>query len=124
VTEDADVIADLEAQRYHAMLSSDAAALDELCDDELTYTHSDGARDTKTTYLQRVRDGYFDYQWLEHQIYRTIVVGDCAVVVGRMTGDVIVDGSMRHLNSAALIVWARRASGWRLLAFQPTPLKA
>jgi len=124
VTEDADVIANLEGRRYQAMLRSDAAALDELCDDELIYTHSDGARDTKATYLRRVRDGYFDYQWLDHEICRTIVVGDCAVVVGLMTGDVIVNGSMRHLNSAALIVWARRPDGWRLLAFQPTPLKS
>jgi len=124
VTEDADVIANLEGRRYQAMLRSDAAALDELCDDELIYTHSDGARDTKATYLRRVRDGYFDYQWLDHEIYRTIVVGDCAVVIGRMTGDVIVNGSMRHLNSAALIVWAMRANGWRLLAFQPTPLNS
>jgi len=124
VTDDAGEIADLEEQRYQAMLRSDAAALAELCDDELAYTHSDGACDTKATYLQRVRDGYFDYQWLEHEIYRTIVVDDCAVVVGRMTGDVVVNGSMRHLNSAALIVWARRPNGWRLLAFQPTPLKS
>ena len=124
MTEDAVVIVDLEARRYQAMLRSDAAALAELCDDELTYTHSDGARDTKATYLRRVRDSYFDYQWLDHEIYRTIIVGDCAVVVGRMTGDVIVNGSMRHLNSAALIVWARRSYGWRLLAFQPTPLKS
>ena len=124
MTEEADVIADLEARRHQAMLRSDAATLAELCDDELTYTHSDGARDTKATYLRRVRDSYFDYQWLDHEIYRTIIVGDCAVVVGRMTGDVIVNGSMRHLNSAALIVWARRSYGWRLLAFQPTPLKS
>ena len=100
MTDDADVIADLEAQRYQAMLRSDDATLDELCDDELTYTHSDGARDTKVSYLRRVRDGYFDYQWLEHENYRTIVVGDCAVLVGRMTGDVVVNGSLRHLNSA------------------------
>jgi uncharacterized protein with PIN domain len=46
VTEDADVIADLEARRYQAMLRSDAAALEELCDDELIYTHSDGARES------------------------------------------------------------------------------
>ncbi len=124
MTDDADVIADLEAQRYQAMLRSDEATLDELCDDELTYTHSDGARDTKVSYLRRVRDGYFDYQWLEHENYRTIVVGDCAVLVGRMTGDVVVNGSLRHLNSAGLTVWVRRANGWRLLAFQPTPLKS
>jgi Domain of unknown function (DUF4440) len=124
VAEDTDVIADLEARRYQAMLGSDAAALDQLCDEELVYTHSDGARDTKATYLQRVRDGYFDYRWLEHEIFRTIVAGDCVVVVGRMTGDVLVNGSPRHLNSAALVVWVRRAAGWRLLAFQPTPLKS
>jgi hypothetical protein len=41
-----------------------------------------------------------------------------------MIGDVVVNGSLRHLNSAALTVWVRRANGWRLLAFQPTPLKS
>lgn len=124
MTDDAQVIADLEDRRYAAMLRSDLAALADLCDVELTYTHSDGARDTRDSYLQRIRDGYFDYRWLEHETYRTIVAGDCALVVGRMTGDVVINGASRHLNSASLVVWVRRSAGWRFVAFQPTPLAA
>ncbi|HEU5267417.1 MAG TPA: nuclear transport factor 2 family protein [Jatrophihabitans sp.] len=123
MTDDATVLAELERRRYDAMRDSDHAALAQLCDDELTYTHSDGTSDTKDTYLQRIRDGYFDYQRLEHETYRTLVVGDCALVFGRMSGEVLISGALRQLNSASLVVWARRADGWRFLAFQPTPLR-
>jgi ketosteroid isomerase-like protein len=120
MTDDVVAIAALEDRRHQAMLDSDADALAELCDDELTYTHSDATSDSRDSYLQRIRDGYFDYRTLEHETYRTLVVGDCALVWGRMTGDVLIDGAVRHLNSASLVVWVRRAVGWRLLAFQPT----
>ena len=41
MTDDVEVIAELEERRYDAMRRSDDSALAELCDDELTYTHSD-----------------------------------------------------------------------------------
>lgn len=122
MTDDAQVIADLEQRRYRAMRTADAVTLAELCDDELSYTHSDGTSDSRVSYLQRIRDGYFDYQWLEHETDRTLVLGECALVFGKMTGDVVINGAVRHLNSASLVVWVRRAEGWRFLAFQPTPL--
>lgn len=122
MTDDVEVIAELEERRYDAMRRSDDSVLAELCDEELTYTHSDATSDTKTSYLQRIRDGYFDYQRLEHETHRTLLAGDCALVYGRMTGEVLISGAIRHLDSATLVVWARRAEGWRLLAFQPTPI--
>ena len=119
----ASVLADLERRRYDAMRDSDHAVLAQLCDDELTYTHSDGTSDTKETYLQRIRDGYFDYRRLEHDTDRTLLVGDCALLFGRMSGEVLIGGALRRLNSVSLVVWVRRADGWRFLAFQPTPLR-
>ncbi len=124
MTDDARVIANLEDRRYEAMLRGDHEVLADLCDPELTYTHSDGSRDSRDSYLQRVRDGFFDYQRLDHQTDRTILAGDCALVVGRMSGDVLINTAVRQLNSACLAVWVRRAGRWQFLAFQPTQFPA
>ena len=44
----------LEDRRYRAMIAGDTAALDELCSDDLIYTHSKADHDDKASYLQKV----------------------------------------------------------------------
>ena len=112
-----------EEQRYRAMVEADLAALDRLCADELSYAHSSGVRDTKQQYLGKVRSGYYRYLDVEHPVERVEVVGDTAIVVGRMTADLIVDGMPKSIDNLALAVWVRSADGgWRLLAYAPTRL--
>lgn len=117
----ADVFA-AEDRRYRAMLDADVDALEELCADELSYAHSSGVRDTKAEYLAKVRSGYYVYRRVEHPVERAEVVGDTAMVVGRMTADLEVDGTPKTIDNLALAVWVRTADGWRLLAYAPTRL--
>jgi hypothetical protein len=44
----------LEDRRYRAMIAGDTAVLDELCSDDLIYTHSKADHDDKASYLQKV----------------------------------------------------------------------
>ena len=44
----------LEDRRYRAMLAGDMAVLDELCLDDLIYTHSKADSDDKRSYLHKV----------------------------------------------------------------------
>ena len=112
-----------EEQRYRAMVDADLPALDRLCADELSYAHTSGVRDTKEQYLGKVRSGYYRYLDVEHPVERVEVVGDTAIVVGRMTADLIVDGMPKSIDNLALAVWVRSAdTGWRLLAYAPTRL--
>jgi hypothetical protein len=113
-----------EDRRYRAMLDADLATLDELCADELSYAHSSGVRDTKAEYLEKVRAGYYVYLWIDHPHERVEVVGDTAMVVGRMTADLTVAGTAKTIDNLALAVWVRTATGWRLLAYAPTQLPA
>ena len=124
VTDRDDVAAVLEAEdrRYQAMLDADLDALDRLCADELSYAHSSGARDTKAEYFARVRAGFYVYRRMDHPVERVEVVGDTAIVVGRMTADVDVDGTPKTIDNLALAVWTRKPDGWRLLAYAPTRL--
>ena len=54
-------IEDLEHQRFGAMISGDAETLEALLSESLTYTHSHGGTDTKTVFLNNVRNGPVRY---------------------------------------------------------------
>ena len=53
---------------------------------------------------------------------RVAVVGDTAIVAGRMTADLDVDGVPKTIDNLALAVWTRAAGAWQLLAYAPTSL--
>ena|SRR3712207_4788429 len=109
-----------EDRRYQAMLDADLPTLDAVCAAELSYTHSSGVRDTKEEYLGKVRSGYYVYRRIDHPVERVAVVGDTAVVVGRMTADLDVDGKPRTIDNLALAVWTRTSGQWQLLGYAPT----
>jgi uncharacterized protein DUF4440 len=113
-----------EDRRYRAMQDADLATLDELCADELSYAHSSGVRDTKDEYLAKVRSGYYVYRRIDHPVERVAVVGDTAVVIGRMTADLDVDGVPKTIDNLALAVWSGASGSWQLVAFAPTSLPA
>jgi hypothetical protein len=48
-------------------------------------------------------------------------MGDTAIVVGRMTADVDVQGTPKAIDNLALAVWTRASGTWQLLAYAPTP---
>jgi Domain of unknown function (DUF4440) len=113
-----------EDRRYRAMQDGDLATLEQMCADELSYAHSSGARDTKEEYLAKVRSGYYVYQRIDHPVERVEVAGDAAIVVGRMTADLLVGGTPKTIDNLALAVWTRASGEWRLLAYAPTSLPA
>jgi ketosteroid isomerase-like protein len=113
-----------EDRRYRAMQDADLPTLEQLCADELSYAHSSGVRDTKDQYLGKVRSGYYVYRRIDHPVERVEVVGDTAIVVGRMAADIEVDGVPKTIDNLALAVWTRTPDGWRFLAYAPTSLPA
>ena len=121
---DAQQVLAAEDRRYAAMRAADLTTLDELCADGLSYAHSSGVRDTKDEYLGKVRSGYYVYRRIDHPVERVEIVGDTAIVVGRMTADIEVQGVPKTIDNLALAVWARTPDGWRFLAYAPTSLPA
>jgi hypothetical protein len=122
---DDDVTAEVlaaEDRRYQALLGPDLPALKRLFHERLSYAHSSGVRDTKAEYLAKIESGYYDYTRSEHPVERVDVVGDTAVVSGRMTADLLVQGRPKSLDVLALAVWTRDTGEWQLLAYASTPI--
>jgi hypothetical protein len=111
-----------EDRRYDALLGPDLPTLERLFHERLTYAHSSGVRDTKAEYLAKIENGYYVYSRIDHPVERVDVLGDSAVVVGRMTADLTVDGTAKTIDNLALAVWTRAEGEWQLIAYASTPL--
>lgn len=113
----------VEERRYAAMIAGDVAELTEILDENLVYTHSDGSRDTRETYLAKLTNGHFRYRRIDAPVEDMSFFDDTAIIAGRMLADVDVGGEKRHLANACLAVYRRRNGVWKLVAYQPTPLR-
>ncbi len=107
----------LEKRRLTTVIGADLRSLAEILADELIYIHSSGNTDTKPSLLAKLESGYLDYLEIENSDQEITVAGPTAVVTGRMTARVRVDGSLRTPNSKTLAVWTLRDEVWQLLAF-------
>jgi ketosteroid isomerase-like protein len=116
-------IRQLEDERYQAMLDGDVETLGRLLSARLTYTHSSGDRDSRESYLEKVRDGYFVYRSVAHPVDRIEILVGAALVIGEMHASAEVGGRAAEISSRALAVWAQDGEDWTLIAYQPTPLR-
>lgn len=117
------LIRQLEERRYAAMRQADVDVLDDLLSAHLIYSHSFGDRDSKSSYLDKVRRGVFRYEQVSNVEESIVVVNKTALVAGTMSAIATVNGSRRTLNNASLAVWSQdREGAWLLVAYQPTPL--
>ena len=114
----------LEERRYKAMCQADVDSLDELLADSLVYTHSTSATDSKASYLAGVRAQKWNYRKIERPVENIQVHGDCAVITGQVRIDILIDGTAKILNSRFTDVWIKGAKGWRMAAWQSTPIPA
>lgn len=113
-----------ERERCGAMLANDAAALDALLDARLSFSHATGAVDDKAAYMAKMAAGRIDYLSIDWSEETVIPLGDgAALLTGRMTSRVRVEGVEKTLDNRVLAGWALGDGGWRIVAFQSTPLK-
>jgi hypothetical protein len=88
----------------------------------LIYTHSKAGYDDKPSYLHKVGTRYFAYLEITHRADRILVVDGAALVTGRMTANVSVEGTIVHVDNRYLAVCVREQGAWKFVAYQPTPI--
>src|SRR5690606_18098668 len=92
----------LEDRRCQAMIDKDMKTLAAIYADELVYTHSNATVDDKTSYLDGIKSGKFDYKAIRRPEENIRVVGDTAIVTGRAEISVRAYGVDRDLNTRYL----------------------
>ncbi len=100
---------------YRAMIAQDFAALDAILADDVVYVHSTAVAETKDGYLAGVRDGLYEYGWIESDAVTVGVCGDVAVQTGKTRMSVGArDQPKAAIDLLVTLVWKREPQGWRL----------
>lgn len=111
-------------ERYRAMIANDLGGLDRLLDTDLVYTHSSAIVDTKSQYMDSVRDGRVKYVAAERRNAVVAVYEAMALMHGQADMQAIIDGTTKQLSNLFQAVWIQREGSWRLLAWASTVIPA
>jgi ketosteroid isomerase-like protein len=120
---DEDAIArNLEAFRA-AQAAGKADAIGPLCAEELSYSHSSGAIDTKASLMEGISKANYKWATLEYKNPTIKVVGPAAIVRFNFVGEQeFNDGRKTPQNLAILMNWQKQGNEWKLLSRAATKL--
>jgi len=121
---DEDAIAkNVEAFRA-AQAAGNAEGLAPLCAEEMSYSHSSGAIDTKAALLAGVKNANYKWTTLEYKNPTIRVVGPAAIVRFNFVGEqeFAADGKKVPQNLAILMNWQKQGNDWLLLSRAATKL--
>lgn len=110
-------IEQLEAELRQAQLDGDVEALDRLIDDDLLFVGPDGALANKSADLAMHRSG--TVRFISHEpgaLEWRVISPDVVAVALQARLEVLVDGQSFGGHYHYTRTWARRGSGWRIVA--------
>jgi hypothetical protein len=111
----------MQRRRADAMVRQDLDELARVLADELSYTHSDGRRDTKASLLDLVAGAAHRYLGVDYLHQDAAACGDAVVVRGTARMHMLKDpGGRQDYDVIFLDVWIRRGGGWQTVAWQAT----
>ncbi len=107
----------LETQRIAAMVKKDLRTLEALLADDLSYTHSGGSTDTKSSFITLIKERgrYLGVDYSNTQVIP--LSGNTVVVRGR--AEIRLEGTSSY-PVLFVDVWARRDGAWKMVAWQAT----
>ena len=114
-----------EDARYKALLSGDFSALEKMFGEELYYSHSDGALNTKRIFLDNLKKNPSKYNSLTRHNATVKTYGCVAIISGDMTiATNTGEGKEPHASYLRFTtVWVKRTTGLEFVHWQSTPLK-
>lgn len=115
-------VQEVNDRRFAAMVKADTAELGRLLADDLTYTHSTGAVETKEQFLAAISSQATRYRSIEPSEVRIRVYGETTVVTGKVAMQVSSRGQDLAFTARFTAVYARLGGAWKLVAWQTTRL--
>ncbi|WP_298924724.1 nuclear transport factor 2 family protein [uncultured Ramlibacter sp.] len=114
----ADEVAAAAEHLRRTMLKPDAATLDALFADDLSYGHSNARVETKADFIGDLLSGASAWLSIDIDAQTIRVTQDTALLRHLLTADTNDGGKPGHVVLHILQVWQRQGGQWRLLARQ------
>ncbi|MBS1600440.1 MAG: nuclear transport factor 2 family protein [Bacteroidetes bacterium] len=122
---DEKIIADRIEKFRKAMLPPvDKATLEDLTAKELSYCHSSGFLEDKTTFVEDLVKSKWVFTSISLSDQTIKIAGDAAIVRHRMTGETNNNNVPAKVDIIVLQVWQKQNGSWKLLARQAAKIPA
>ena len=117
-----EAILDLEARLTAALLDRDAAACGSLLAADLVHVGFEGQIVGKPEYMSFFEHGNWKYTKYSPSDVSVKVLGDSAVVTGKVSRSIVIDGRETTGAFAFTHVWVQSSDGWRLSSSHVTTI--
>ena len=111
-----------EKARFAAMQSADMAALEKLLGQELSYTHTSAAVQTKAEFISDIKTGTIKYLSIDSTEMKPHVYGNVGVITGGAAVHIILKGKDQSFRIRYTDVHVNRAGSWQMVAWESTRL--
>lgn len=115
------VIAAIEKLRQ-AMVDGDRTSLENIATDSLSYGHSGGKVENKTSFVENIASGKSDFVTIELSEQTVSIVRNNAIVRHTLLANTNDGGKPAVVKLKILLVWVKQKGEWKLLARQAVKL--
>jgi ketosteroid isomerase-like protein len=122
MTDNGQMIIDLDRKRMNAMAQKDIATLNALLSDDLVYTHSTARLDTKKSLIEAMESRRTVYTAVVPSDVKAQDLGDTVVLTGSARMDVLSNGNPVSFGVRFTDVYANKGGQWQMVAWQSTRL--
>lgn len=112
----------LEKQRFAAMVARDTVFLHRVLADDLLYSHTSGAVDTKASFIRSIGSGTLQYQQMELDDVASRTYKNTVVLNGSMRIKVLFNGQVLEMKIKYLDVYRKNGKDWQLVGWQSAKL--
>lgn len=110
----------IESRRARALAQNNLAELERLFSDDLSYAHSHGVIDTKSSFLDSLRSGDVRYLVFDEEGVNARRYGDVVLLRGRASVQARVSGEDQSFRLLFTTVYVRESGDWRMVAWHST----
>ena len=110
--------------RFEVTLKADAAGLDRVLADELTYCHSSGRCDGKKVYIDSLVSGRTRYITFVPTEQKARLYGELILINGKARTTVVLNGTEMSFELGYTDAFVRREGRYQMVAWQSTRLPA
>jgi ketosteroid isomerase-like protein len=111
-------------RRLAATLAGDAAALDSMMTDDLTFMHPDATVETKAQFIEAVRSKRYQYRSLTDEARQIRVHDKTGIVSGVSRIVLTVGGQEVDVRVAFTELWVKKGKSWKMALWQATEVPA
>ena len=104
------------------IVRADLSALEKLLAEDLVYTHSNGDRDSKASYLDRIRSGQLKYRKVDFQKIEVYLLKKDVAFAATLANIQVISTTQQDMKASLLHVFVRRQGRWQLAAHQSARL--